>query len=110
MCPNCGSFIIDIDSGTDVTCTKDGITEERHCCECGEVIKAQEIVHSTGHEYETVAAVEPTYRQDGATEGKHCGDWIVEPEIIPKKTDRFHYRRRRRRQQDHDIPAQARGS
>ncbi len=38
-----------IDKSMEATCTVNGLTEGSHCSECGEIIKAQEIISRTGH-------------------------------------------------------------
>jgi hypothetical protein len=46
----------------------------------------QKIVPATGHTEVTIPAVEPTYTEDGATEGKQCstcGAITVAPVIVP---------------------------
>lgn len=35
--------------GKDATCTEDGLTEGEKCSVCGEVLKAQQGIHATGH-------------------------------------------------------------
>ena len=52
------------------------------------MLAAQEIVPVLNHQTKTVPAVEATYYTEGATEGKRCklcGEWLTEPQVIPKK-------------------------
>ena len=38
-----------VDAAVAATCTTEGLTEGKHCSECGEVLVAQEVVAATGH-------------------------------------------------------------
>ncbi len=40
-----------VDAAVDPTCTETGLTEGKHCSDCGEVLVAQEVVEATGHAY-----------------------------------------------------------
>ncbi len=61
-----------VDVAVAPTCEETGLTEGKHCSDCGEVLVAQEVVAATGHTEVVDAAVAPTCEETGLTEGKHC--------------------------------------
>ena len=105
-----------IDAAVEATCTTAGKTEGKHCSVCDEVITAQEEVPAKGHTPGAAAtcttaqvctvcnteleaakghtevvdeAVEPTYSEEGKTEGKHCSvcnEVLKAQETIAKKS------------------------
>ena len=75
-----------IDKGYPPKCTEEGLSDGSHCSVCGEVIKAQEVVPSTGHTSVIDKSKAPTCTETGLTEGSHCsvcGDIIKAQEIVP---------------------------
>ena len=40
-----------IDEAVAATCTRDGVTEGRHCSKCGEVLEKQTVIPALGHKY-----------------------------------------------------------
>ncbi|MBQ2879767.1 MAG: cell wall-binding repeat-containing protein, partial [Anaerotignum sp.] len=75
-----------IDKAVEATCTEPGLTEGKHCSECGKVLVPQETVPAKGHTEVILPAVEPTTTATGLTEGKYCGvcqTVLVEQEEIP---------------------------
>ena len=61
-----------IDNAIEPTCTRTGLTEGKHCSECGEIIIKQESVPVIPHTIVTDIAVAPTCTSTGLTEGAHC--------------------------------------
>ena len=55
-------------------CTNTGLTEGKHCEDCGEVLVAQKEVEALGHTEVIDEAVVPTCITTGLTEGKHCSE------------------------------------
>ena len=60
-----GHNVVVID-GVAPTCTQTGLTEGKHCEECGEVFAAQEAVGALGHDYNSVVTA-PTCEENGYT-------------------------------------------
>ncbi|MBQ7958086.1 MAG: Ig-like domain-containing protein, partial [Clostridia bacterium] len=67
-----------IDEAKDATCTDTGLTEGKHCSECGEVLIPQEITGAIGHSHDVVLT-EPTCVDKGYTTYTclNCGDSYV---------------------------------
>jgi hypothetical protein len=64
-----------IDVAVAPTCTETGLTQGSHCSVCGEVIVAQEVIETTGHDYKYAITTAPTCAAKGyATYSCHCGD------------------------------------
>ena len=61
-----------VDAAVEATCSETGLTEGKHCSECGEVFVAQEVVDALGHTEVIDAAKDATCTETGLTEGKHC--------------------------------------
>jgi len=55
-----------IDEAIFATCETTGLTEGKHCSNCGEVFVAQEIIPALGHKYES-AVTNPTCEEQGYT-------------------------------------------
>ena len=64
-----------IDAGTPATCTAAGISDGKHCSECGAVIKAQTAISKLGHKYED-KVTKATASSDGkvVTKCAVCGN------------------------------------
>ena len=54
-----------IDRAVEATCYSDGKTEGRHCSVCGKVIKAQQTIKSTGHQFMVTSASTSSCTKDG---------------------------------------------
>ncbi len=61
-----------IDSEVPATCTDTGLSEGKHCADCGATLVEQIVTPKTGHSEVTDAAVPPTCTVSGLKEGKHC--------------------------------------
>ena len=61
-----------IDPAVSPTCTEFGLTEGKHCSNCGEVLIARKRILALGHEEVVDNAVASTCIKTGLTEGKHC--------------------------------------
>ena len=74
-----------IDPAIEATCTREGLTEGKHCSLCGEVFVAQEVVPATGHtagKWETVTVATATANGLRVRKCAICGETLQE-EIIP---------------------------
>lgn len=69
--PAVGHSVV-VDKAVKATCTTAGLTEGKHCSECGETLAAQETIAAIGHTEVVDHAVTPTCTTTGLTEGKHC--------------------------------------
>ena len=76
-----------IDAAVPVSCTTDGLTEGEHCAVCGEILKAQEVVPATGHDWTTAQTEIPARCEwDGHPVGsKYCTNCNVQQDgnVIP---------------------------
>ncbi len=74
----------EIDPAVAASCTQAGKTEGSHCSECGEVIRAQEEIPKTPHNYEE-AVTKPATCQETGIKTKICRECQTEEtEEIPK--------------------------
>ena len=82
-----------VDPAVAPTATQTGLTEGKHCSDCGAVLVKQTVVPALGepaHEHTVVTdhAVAPTCTETGLTEGSHCsecGEVIKAQETVPAK-------------------------
>ncbi len=75
-----------VDASIAPTCTETGLTEGKHCGNCGAVVLEQKIIPAYGHTEVVDSAIVSTCTESGLTEGKHCavcGETIVAQEVIP---------------------------
>ena len=61
-----------VDAAVAATCTDTGLTEGKHCADCGEVIVAQATIPANGHVEKDVPAADPTCEEEGHAAGKMC--------------------------------------
>lgn len=61
-----------IDQAVSPTCTEHGLTDGKHCSDCGSILVAQQIIEPLGHEIVIDEAVPATCTNDGMTSGAHC--------------------------------------
>ena len=86
--PPVHSHTVFIDEAVESTCTSTGLTEGKHCSECGEILVAQEETPKKAHTEEIIPAVESTCTEKGLTEGKKCsacGEILVVQQEAPLK-------------------------
>ncbi len=62
-----------IDQAQNPTCTESGLTEGKHCSECGEILIKQETVSALSHNLTSYAAKEPTCTDAGYKAYETCG-------------------------------------
>ena len=94
---HCGDVVVDshvdalghnevIDAAVEATCAATGLTEGKHCSNCGEVFVAQQTISKKSHTQVIDKAVAPTCTTTGLTQGKHCpgcGKVFTAQEIVP---------------------------
>ena len=73
-----------IDAAVSATCTATGLTEGKHCSECGDVVVAQQTTNKLPHTEVIDSAVAPTCTETGLTEGKHCS--VCETVLVAQET------------------------
>ncbi len=54
-----------VDEAVDPACSETGLTEGRHCSECGEILVAQQEIPASGHTMHAIVAKEATCEQNG---------------------------------------------
>ena len=77
-----------IDEAIEATCSNTGLTEGKHCSECGEVLIAQEVTPLATHVEEVIPEVKSTCTYTGLTEGikcSVCGEVLLAQYVIPIK-------------------------
>lgn len=72
--PSFHEHTIVTDEAIEPTCTSTGLTEGKHCLECGEVILAQTSINFAPHNHEIIPNVESTCTTKGLTEGMRCSE------------------------------------
>ena len=60
------------DKGYAPSCLTDGLTDGKHCIECGEITLKQQTIASSGHTEVTDKGYAASCLVDGLTDGKHC--------------------------------------
>ncbi|MCQ2462599.1 MAG: InlB B-repeat-containing protein [Clostridia bacterium] len=85
---NKNNHTVVIDSGKAATCTKAGISEGKHCSECGAVIKAQTVTAKLGHKYAD-KITKATQTKDGKIQSvcSVCGYTKTTSTAVPKIAD-----------------------
>ena len=90
--PSFHEHTIVTDEAIEPTCTSMGLTEGKHCSECGEVILAQTSINFAPHNHEIIPAVDSTCTTNGLTEGmrcSECGEVLVEQTEAPLKAHTY---------------------
>ena len=83
---NCNHSETRIIPGMEVSCTENGLTDGEICKTCGEILVAQTVIESQGHNIVEDKHIYATCTADGLTAGTHCdrcGEVIVVQEVIP---------------------------
>ncbi len=83
----CKQHILAIDPAVPATCTESGLTEGKHCSNCGQVFVKQKVIPKLGHKEITVEYKEPTCNYDGHTAGikcERCGEAFEGAETLPR--------------------------
>ena len=86
--PNVHVHTVVIDQRVEPTCVDFGLTEGSHCGECGETIKAQEVISPKGHKAKNLASQPSTCTETGLTAGAYCEvcqEVLIYQSIIPAK-------------------------
>ena len=81
-----------IDAAVAPTCETTGLTEGKHCADCGYVLVAQRTVSALGHDEVLLSMIPATCTSAGMTQGTRCSRCsvtILERELIPRHDHAF---------------------
>ena len=98
VCDVCGSKFCETHTeellpATDATCTQEGLTEGKKCSHCDAILKVQEVIPASGHEFGQWTQIKaPTTESSGLEERlcNHCGETeqrTVEPTATPAPSE-----------------------
>ena len=93
LCTICGEELVSAkghsevtDKGYAATCTKNGLSDGKHCTVCNRVTVAQNVIYACGHKKVIDFGKAATCKEKGLTDGSHCSVCeavLVEQQDIP---------------------------
>lgn len=89
LCDTCGRKLCanhteETIPGTAATCLTDGLTDGKKCVNCGEIIKAQEVITATGHSYSEWKQIKAPTTEETGLEERVCACGAKEQREIDK--------------------------
>lgn len=83
----CSHTNVEVLPAVAATCEKDGLTEGKHCKDCGETLVKQEVVKATGHKWDNGTITKPATETETGVKTFTCTVCKkTKTEVIPKLT------------------------